>query len=33
LVHQPEVGFMDQGRGLERVVGALLPQIIGGAPS
>ena len=29
-IHQPEVGLVDQGRGLERLAGLLLRQPLGG---
>src|SRR5207237_6131240 len=29
-VHQPEVGLVDQGRGLERLAGYFLGQLLGG---
>jgi hypothetical protein len=29
-VHQAEVGLVDQGRGLERLAGLLLGQLLGG---
>ena len=29
-VHQPQIGLVDQGRGLERLAGLLLGQLLGG---